>query len=70
MRAPMLFVQGERDAFGTAQELAPLMKGLSKGTRLFVVEGGDHSLVRPKASGETREATLARVADEVSRFMA
>ncbi len=67
---PMLFVQGERDAFGTPQELAPIVKDLAKGTRLFVVEGGDHSLVRPKASGESLDATLARVAAEVARFTA
>jgi predicted alpha/beta-hydrolase family hydrolase len=70
VHAPMLFVQGERDAFGTPAELAPLVKGLARGTRVFVVEGGDHSLARPKASGETAEETIGRVADEVARFMA
>jgi predicted alpha/beta-hydrolase family hydrolase len=69
VRAPMLFVQGERDAFGTPAELAPIVKNLSAGTRLFVVQGGDHSLSRPKSSGETRDATLARVAEEVIAFM-
>jgi predicted alpha/beta-hydrolase family hydrolase len=68
--APMLFVQGSRDAFGTPEELAPIVRGLTPGTRLFVIEGGDHSLSRPKSSGETLDATLARVADEVVRFTA
>lgn len=70
VKAPMLFVQGSRDAFGTPEELAPVVKGLAKGTRLFVVEGGDHSFARPKRTGFTLEATLAAVADEVARFTA
>ena len=70
VRAPMLFVQGERDAFGTKEEMAAVVAGLSAGTRLFVVEGGDHSLARPRASGESQDQTLARVAEEVARFMA
>jgi predicted alpha/beta-hydrolase family hydrolase len=70
IHVPMLFVQGERDAFGTSVELAPIVRNLSAGTRLFAVEGGDHSLSRPKTSGETRDATLARVAKEVTGFMA
>jgi predicted alpha/beta-hydrolase family hydrolase len=69
VRVPMLFVQGERDAFGTPEELAPIVKKLSKGTRLFVVEGGDHSLTRPKSSGEAPAQTTGRVADEVARFI-
>jgi predicted alpha/beta-hydrolase family hydrolase len=68
--APMLFVQGQRDTFGTPDELGPIVKRLSAGTRLFVVEGGDHSLTRPKSSGETLEQTLDRVAAEVARFTA
>ncbi len=68
VRPPMLFVQGSRDAFGTPEELAPIVAGLSAGSRLFVVEGGDHSLALPKSRGEPLERTLARVADEIVRF--
>ncbi len=74
VKAPMLFVQGSRDAFGTPDELGPIVKGLaqasaaSPGTRMFVVEGGDHSLVRPKSSGESLEQVIARVADEIAAF--
>jgi len=68
VEAPMLFVQGSRDAFGTPAELAPVVEGLAAGSRVFVVEGGDHSLVRPKSSGESLDQVLARVADEVARF--
>jgi predicted alpha/beta-hydrolase family hydrolase len=68
--APMLFVQGSRDAFGTPEELRPVLEGLAKGTRLLVVDGGDHSFSLPKSSGQTLDATLAHVADEVARFIA
>jgi len=65
---PMLFVQGSRDVFGTSEELRPIVERLAAGTRLFVVEGGDHSLSRPKSAGEPMDKTLGRVADEVAEF--
>lgn len=68
VRAPMLFVQGSRDAFGTREEMDPVVSGLSRGTRLFVVEGGDHSLGVPKSKGIALADTMARVADEIARF--
>jgi predicted alpha/beta-hydrolase family hydrolase len=70
VRAPMLFVQGSRDPFGGPGELAPFLVGLAPGTRLFAVDGGDHSLVRPKSSGETRPQTMGRVAGEIAGFVA
>jgi predicted alpha/beta-hydrolase family hydrolase len=69
VHVPMLFVQGSRDAFGTPDELAPHVAKLCRGTRVFVVEGGDHSLAPPKRKGgETIEQVLARVAGEIARF--
>jgi hypothetical protein len=41
---------------------------LAAGTRLFVVEGGDHSLAVRKSSGETFEKVIARVVDAVAHF--
>jgi uncharacterized protein len=67
VRAPMLFVQGSRDAFGTPDELAPIL-GTLVNARLFVVRDADHSFSVPKRSGETSDALIARVADEVARF--
>lgn len=43
VRRPMLFVQGSRDAFGTPDELAPVLARLSPSPTLHVVDGGDHS---------------------------
>jgi predicted alpha/beta-hydrolase family hydrolase len=69
VRPPMLFVQGSRDPFGTPAELAPIVEKLATSARLFVVEGGDHSLAVPKRSGQSLETVIARVADQVARFM-
>jgi len=72
VRVPMLFVQGERDTFGTRDELAPIvdrLKGVVPGTRLYVVEGGDHSLATRRGRAASGDATLAAVVDEVSRFI-
>jgi predicted alpha/beta-hydrolase family hydrolase len=69
--APMLFVQGTRDAFGSPAELEPFVSPLaSRGTRIFAVEGGDHSLVPLKSSGLDLEQVIARVADEIAAFTA
>jgi predicted alpha/beta-hydrolase family hydrolase len=84
VRAPMLFVQGSRDPFGGPDELAPFLAGLAPGTRLFAIEGGDHSLAVPASLAAGREkgdarpgprgradslaATLDRVAAEIVHF--
>jgi len=44
IRVPMLFVQGERDPFGTPDELRRVLEPLSSQVTLHVVEKGDHSL--------------------------
>ncbi len=64
--APMLFVQGARDAFGTPDELRPILAPLGARATLHVVEGGDHSFKVPKREGraqkEVEEAMLGAVA--------
>ena len=40
---PMLFVQGARDAFGTPDELTPIVQALQPPPTLHVVPQGDHS---------------------------
>ena len=52
VRRPMLFVQGSRDAFGTPEELAPILAQLSPAPAVHVVAGGDHSF---KVSGSKKE---------------
>jgi len=70
VKAPMLFVQGSRDPFGTPGELGPIVRTLSPHSRLYVIEGGDHSLALPKRAEEPFAHVVARVADEVERFTA
>ena len=41
---PVLIVQGERDAFGTPDELTPVIATMKAPVTLTVVAGGDHSL--------------------------
>jgi predicted alpha/beta-hydrolase family hydrolase len=43
VRRPMLFVQGGRDAFGTPDELAPILQRLSPSPVVHAIDGGDHS---------------------------
>jgi hypothetical protein len=70
IKAPLLFVQGSRDVFGTPDEIAPFLPALPSGSRLFVIEGGDHSLAVPKKGGQTPQSIMARVADEIVAFCA
>jgi predicted alpha/beta-hydrolase family hydrolase len=53
---PMLFVQGSRDAFGTPDELAPILARLSPPPIVHTIDGGDHSFTvsrkHPARQGE------------------
>ncbi len=74
VKAPMLFVQGARDVFGTRDEIAPLVTALAKTgarttTRLFVVEGGDHSHAVPKRAGVPQGEVDEAIADAVVAWM-
>jgi uncharacterized protein len=60
IKAPMLFVQGSRDAFGAADELRPIIDRLQPFAELYVVEGGDHSFRVLKSSG-LRQTEIYRV---------
>jgi predicted alpha/beta-hydrolase family hydrolase len=56
---PMLFVQGERDPFGTGDEIRALLTSLPRAT-LHEVAGGDHSLKVPSRNrqGDPLEGAL------------
>jgi predicted alpha/beta-hydrolase family hydrolase len=69
IRAPMLFVQGSKDAFGTPHELEPFLARLKCPTKLYVVEGGDHSFKVPKQSQRSQEEVYRAVYDEVARWL-
>jgi hypothetical protein len=65
---PMLFVQGTRDAFGTPEELRPIVATLRPKVALFPVEGGDHSFKVPKRSGPSEDEVWDAVLGAVLRF--
>jgi predicted alpha/beta-hydrolase family hydrolase len=67
--APMLFVQGSRDAFGTPAELRPILKKLEAPAELFEVAGGDHSFKVLKSAGVTQEDTYRAVLDRIEQWL-
>lgn len=66
---PMMFIQGERDAFGTPAEIEAIVKKLKPRPRIHAVNGGDHSLKVPKSSGRTREDVHAEVQDAIVAWL-
>jgi predicted alpha/beta-hydrolase family hydrolase len=69
IRVPMLFVQGERDPFGTPDELRPVVDALSTNVTLRVVPGGDHSLA-PSRRADAVAAVYSQLQDEVAAWIA
>ena len=72
LRAPVLFVQGTRDALCPLDLLEQVRAQMSAPNFLHLVEGGDHSfLVRKKDLGsETQEDVDQRIAYGISKFVA
>src|SRR6476659_3957174 len=66
--APMLFVQGSRDAFGSPDELRATIKKHHLPATLHIVEGGDHSLKVPKALGIPQESVYASTMDAIAEW--
>jgi uncharacterized protein len=69
IRAPMLFVQGSRDAFGTPDELRSIMGELKVAADLCVVKDGDHSFKVPKRSAMSQDQVYDFVLDEIVRWL-
>jgi predicted alpha/beta-hydrolase family hydrolase len=69
IKAPMLFVQGSRDAFGTPEELRPILKKLKTSAELFEVAGGDHSFKVLKRGGVSQEDTYKAVLDRIDHWL-
>ena len=66
---PALFVQGTRDAFGTPQELEPVLATLGERATLHAIEEGDHSFAVPRASGRSRRDVLDEIWDVVAAWV-
>lgn len=69
VRAPMLFVQGSRDAFGTPAELRSILKQLKLNPDIHVIEGGDHSFKVPKSAGVPQEEVYESAMDTISEWV-
>jgi predicted alpha/beta-hydrolase family hydrolase len=67
IRTPTLIVQGERDPFGTRDEVAGYK--LSKNVRVHWLTDGDHSFTPRKSSGRTQEENWAEGVDGVASFV-
>lgn len=68
IRVPLLFVQGSRDAFGTPDELRPVLRPLKGLAELHVVEGADHSHKVPKKLAP-QEAVEAAIFDRIATWL-
>ena len=62
---PMLFVQGSRDAFGTADEVRALLPQLQRAS-LHEVAGADHSFKVGRGAPDPLDGILSTVADWVA----
>jgi len=67
--APMLFVQGTRDAFARPDLLAAVLKGLGDRATLHSIEDGDHSFAVPRRSGRTSAQIEAEVATAIVSWL-
>lgn len=73
LKTPILFVQGTRDPLCPLELLEGVRKRMRAPSTLYVVDGGDHSLMvaKPtlKALGSTQEDTDEAVRTTIARFL-
>jgi predicted alpha/beta-hydrolase family hydrolase len=69
IKAPMLFIQGSRDGFGSPEELRATIKKHHLNATLHVIEGGDHSLKVPKSLGIPQEQIYEMTMDEIAGWL-
>ena len=67
LRTPMLVCQGERDPFGTVEEVPGY--GLPGSVVVHWAPDGDHSLTPRLSSGRTEADNLADAADAIAAFV-
>lgn len=69
IRAPMLFMQGSRDAFGTSDEIREVIKKLRLPATLYEVTGGDHSFKVPKSAPLSQDQVYEAAMDEIVTWL-
>jgi predicted alpha/beta-hydrolase family hydrolase len=67
--APMLFVQGTRDAFATPDLLDGVLARLGERATLHRIEGGDHSFGVPKRTGRTPAEVKGEIRETVLAWL-
>ncbi len=70
INAPVLIIQGSRDAFGTAEELTTAIKKSKLNATLHIIEGGDHSLKVPKSAGVPQGQIYTDAMDQIASWVA
>jgi hypothetical protein len=70
IHAPMLFVQGTRDPFGSPDEIKAIIKRDRLRATVHEIETGDHSFKVLKSTGLTQDQVYERTMDEVARWLA
>ena len=68
IRVPLLVVQGERDPFGTPDELRPVLAPIESLVTLHVVEKGDHSLA-PSRRADVLASTYTQLQDFIAQWI-
>jgi len=68
--APMLFVQGTRDAFARPDLLASVLGGLGDRATLHSIEDGDHSFAVPRRRGRAPAQIESEVAAAIASWLA
>jgi uncharacterized protein len=69
LEVPMLFVQGTRDALGTAHDLRPTVDAMSRGSDLIAVAGGDHSFLVGRHDHPPQADVHASIQDAIVQWM-
>lgn len=69
IQAPMLFVQGARDTFGTEDEISSVIKQLHLPATLLPIEGGDHSFKVPKRAGVPQTTVYEMIMDQIAEWV-
>jgi uncharacterized protein len=69
IKAPMLFVQGSRDTFGSAQELEKIIESHKLNATLHIIPNGDHSLKVPKSGGIPQDQIYQETMDTIAQWL-
>jgi predicted alpha/beta-hydrolase family hydrolase len=73
LSTPVLFVQGTRDSLCPLKLLAQVRAGMRAVNELYVVEGGDHSLLVTKSQlkmdGQTQDIVDLRILEAIRQFV-